>query len=110
MPTDLRSILQLEVPLIVQIGERLMTVSEVIELVPGSIMEIPKQADEELEILVNNKTIGTGTAVKVGENFGIRVQFIGNLKDRIEALGSASATPEVADEFAELADQLLGGQ
>lgn len=86
MPANLSSILKLEVPLIVVIATRLMPVKDVMNLTPGAIIELPKLADEELELLVNNKRIGSGHAVKVGENFGIRVAYVGNLKDRIAAL------------------------
>lgn len=90
MPADLNAILKLEVPLIVVIGSRQMAVREVLSLVPGAIVELPKPADAELEILVNNKPIGAGAAVKVGENFGVRVTYVGNLRDRIEALSGAT--------------------
>jgi flagellar motor switch protein FliN/FliY len=92
MPADLKSILNLEVPVIVVIGSRKMPVKEVMNLAPGAIIELPKLADEELEILVNNKPIGLGLAVKVGENFGIRVNYVGNLKDRIAALAGDAAS------------------
>ena len=36
-------------------------------------------ADEDLEVMVNNKPIGAGLAVKVGENFGVRVTYVGDL-------------------------------
>ena len=88
MPADIKAILQLEVPIIVQIAERDMSVQEVTSLVPGAIIELPKLSDEELDLMVNNVGIGSGTAVKVGENYGIKVTFIGDLKDRIAALGS----------------------
>ncbi len=89
--TNLASVMKLEAPIIVQLGARAMTVDEVMSLAPGAIIELPKNAEEELELLVNNKPIGSGNAVKVGENFGIRVNFIGDLKDRILALGGADA-------------------
>ena len=89
MPADVTAILKLEVPLIVRLGERHMTVGQVISLVPGVIIELPKNADEELELLVNNKPLGMGTAVKVGENFGIRITHIGDIKSRVEAMGQA---------------------
>lgn len=88
MPARIDSILRLEVPLIVQICRRTMPVDEVVAMVPGTIIELPKSADDDLEILVNNKQIGTGMAVKVGENFGVRVSYIGDLKSRITALGA----------------------
>lgn len=90
MRSDVDAILRLEVPILVVLGERLMKVSEITSLVPGSIIELAKEAEDELELLVNNKLIGTGSAVKVGENFGIRITYIGNLKDRISALGDAN--------------------
>ena len=54
MPSRLDGVLKLEVPLIVQIAERSMRVRDVVNLAPGSIVELPKSAEEELEILVNN--------------------------------------------------------
>lgn len=94
MPADIKAILQLEVPMIVQIATRTMTVKEVATLVPGAIIELPKLADEELELMVNNVGIGTGRAVKVGENYGLKVTYIGDLKDRIAALGSKDEQDE----------------
>ncbi|MDQ7012299.1 MAG: FliM/FliN family flagellar motor C-terminal domain-containing protein [Planctomycetota bacterium] len=78
MSSDIKTIRGLEVPLIVQLGERSMTVAELLALAPGSIIEIPKPADDELDLLINNQRIGVGTAVKVGENFGLRVTAIGS--------------------------------
>jgi flagellar motor switch protein FliN len=94
---DLSSILRLEVPVIVRLGQRTMTMNEVLSLVPGAIIEIPKSAEEELDLLVNNKQIGVGTAVKVVENFGIRISYIGDLKERIEALGAGALQPIGSD-------------
>lgn len=101
MPSDLRSILNLEVPVIVLLGERRIRVSAVTGWVPGAIVELPKQSEEELQILVNNKVVGTGVAVKVGENFGVRITYIGDIKNRIQALGEvetdAGAAAEATD-------------
>lgn len=116
VPADLRSILTLEVPFIVVIASRDLPVKEVMNLVPGAIIELPKLADEELEILVNNKPIGLGNAVKVGENFGIRITYVGNLKDRIRALGEPAASESNASSASDgtaaaaLAEELLAGQ
>ncbi len=103
MPSDLSSILSLEVPVIVVLGERRMKVADVLALVPGAIVELPKGAGEELSLLVNNKQIGTGTAVKVGENFGLRITYIGDVKSRIAALGGpgSKAAPPLEGPAAE---------
>ncbi len=79
-------LLKLEVPLIVRVGERVMKLGDVLSLVPGAIIELPKSAEDELDLLVNNKPIGTGTAVKVGENFGIRITSVGDQAARLGAI------------------------
>ncbi len=88
MATDLTRILRLEVPLIVQIAERKMPLVEVTALTHGSIIELPKQIEEELDVLINNTRIGSGRAVKVGENFGVRMTSVGAVAQRVAALGS----------------------
>ena len=115
MPADLQSILKIEVPVIVQIASRNMPVEEVMNLAPGAIVELPKLADEELEIMVSDKQIGTGRAVKVGENFGIRVSYIGDLKQRITAMAGEDSEEASDDDGGQLdadalADQLMAGQ
>ncbi len=102
MPAGLESILTLEVPVIVQIAERTMPVEEVLSIVPGAIIELPKSADDDLEILVNNKAIGTGAAVKIGENYGIRVSYIGDLSQRITALGENGGAAQTPDQTSDL--------
>lgn len=87
--TELARILQLEVPLIVKLAERKLNLSEVMRLGTGAIIEFSKSSEEPLELLVNNKVIGLGEAVKVGENFGLRIKQIGDVKQIVEALGGA---------------------
>jgi flagellar motor switch protein FliN len=83
-----QDILRLEVPIIVNIGSRMLPLNEVLKLSTGSIIELAKGADEELELNVNNKTLATGIAVKVGENFGIQISYIGDIQARLDALAS----------------------
>lgn len=117
-PSNLEQILALEVPVSVRLGERSLRVSEVTALAPGAIIELPKHADAELELVVNNKVVGCGQAVKVGEKFGMRITFIGDVKTRIAALGEGSdqpasepsAEPESAESASAVAEALLAGQ
>jgi len=87
MATDLKTILQLRVPVVVQIGQRKLALDHVLSLGPGAIIELTKTAEEDLDLMVNNKRIGQGKAVKVGENFGIRITQIGSTAERVEAMG-----------------------
>lgn len=100
---------QLEVPVIVKLGEKTMTMKEIMSMVPGAIIELPRQSDAELELVVNNKVIGCGTAVKIGENFGIRVTYLGDLSQRVveKAQLQEAAISRVDADVAALADALL---
>lgn len=110
--------MSLEVPIIVLLGERQLRVSEVVSFMPGAILELPKSAEEELTLMVNNKPVGTGVAVKVGENFGIRITYIGDVQKRILALGAGSESADgggghhhnAYDEAAAMAEAMLTGQ
>ena len=83
---ELRRILRLEVPVIVKLAERKMNLSEVLRLGAGAIIEFSKSSDEPLELMINNKAIGFGEAVKVGENFGLRISQVGDVKQVIRSL------------------------
>ena len=84
---EVHRLLEIEVPVIVQLGNRRLTVGEVMRLGVGAIVEFNKSAEEELDLLANNKVIGQGHAVKVGENFGIKISVIGSVKETIRKLG-----------------------
>lgn len=87
MATDLNTIIKLEVPVIVSVGERVVPMAEILAMGPGVILELGKSSEDELILLINNKPIGRGEAVKVGENFGIRVSHLDSPADRVRAMG-----------------------
>jgi len=84
---ELARILQLEVPIIVRLAERKLLLSEVMRLGAGAIIEFIKGSSEPLELLINNKVIAVGETVKVGENFGLRLTRIGDIRQVIHSLG-----------------------
>ena len=88
--SELKRILRLEVPVIVKLAERRLMLSEVMRLGTGAIIEFFKSSEEPLELLINNKVIGVGETVKVGENFGLRITQIGDLTHVIKSLGGGS--------------------
>ncbi len=85
---DISTIMKLTVPVIVQVGRQQVPMSEILGLTSGALLELDKHSDDDLELLVNNKVVGSGEAVKVGENFGIRINEILSPVDRVKALGS----------------------
>ncbi|MFA6044554.1 MAG: FliM/FliN family flagellar motor switch protein [Phycisphaerales bacterium] len=106
---NLEQIKRLEVPIVVILAERIMRVSEFMAIAPGAIVELPKTAEAELDLLVNNRVIGSGTAVKVGENFGLRISYVGDAATRLEAVTEEPGTVDDAEADA-LAAAMLAGQ
>jgi flagellar motor switch protein FliN/FliY len=86
---ELRRILRMQVPVIVKLAERKLLLSEVMRLGIGAIIEFVKSSEEPLELLINNKPIAVGEAVKIGENFGLRIKQVGDVKQLIASLGAA---------------------
>ncbi len=68
---DLLAGLQMNVT--VELGRTELTVSEVLGLGPGSVVELDRLAGEPVDILVNDRLIARGEVVVVDENFGVRV-------------------------------------
>ena len=87
-PAELQRILRLEVPVIVKLAERRLMLSEVMRLGTGAIIEFFKSSDEPLELLINNKVIALGETVKVGENFGLRITRVGDIRQVIQSLSN----------------------
>jgi flagellar motor switch protein FliN/FliY len=83
---ELGRILRMQVPIIVKLAERKLMLSEVMRLGVGAIIEFSKRSDEPLDLMINNKTIAAGETVKVGENFGLRITQVGDLRNTIQSL------------------------
>jgi flagellar motor switch protein FliN/FliY len=86
---DLRRILAISVPVIVTLAEKKMLLKDILALVVGKVLDFDKSAEDFLELCVNNRVIGRGEAVKVGDKFGLRILEIGDVKDTLRKLGQA---------------------
>lgn len=77
--------LLLDIPLqvTVELGRTKQKVEDILELVPGSIVELDKLAGEPVDVLVNNKLIAKGEVVVIDENFGVRITDIISTKERL---------------------------
>jgi len=84
---ELQRILRLRVPVIVQLATRRMPIGAVRELSAGAIVEFDKSVEDSLDLLVNNRLIGGGCCVKVGENFGLQITRICDPAERVRSLG-----------------------
>ena len=80
--------LLLDVPLevSVELGRTRMTIKDMLQLGPGSVIELDKLIGEPVDLLVNDNLIARGEVVVFEENFGIRVTDIITPEDRVRSL------------------------
>lgn len=69
-------IMDLQVDLAAELGRTSMLIRDLMELHPGSIIELRKVVGEPIDLLANGKTIARGEVVVVDESFGVRVTEI----------------------------------
>jgi flagellar motor switch protein FliN/FliY len=67
--------LVLDVPLSVTLrfGQRQLALREVLDLASGSVVELDRQVDEPVELILDGRVIARGEAVIVDGNYGVRV-------------------------------------
>lgn len=85
-PRNLDLLMDVPLDVSVELGHTRKTVREVLELGPGSIIELDKLAGEAIDILINKKYVAKGEVVVVDENFGIRITEILDHADRLKSL------------------------
>ncbi len=65
----------LDVPMKVgiQLGQRNMKVREILQLRPNSVVEIPKSAGENVDILISGKLLACGEVLEIEGHAGVRL-------------------------------------
>ncbi len=82
-----KSVLRVAVPLVVTLARKSMPVEQVLQLVPGMMIQFDKHCDTPMTVEVADQPIATGDIVKTGDMFGIRINDILKPSERfLEAL------------------------
>jgi flagellar motor switch protein FliN/FliY len=87
--TSMDLLLDIPLQLSVELGRRRMPIAEVLQLGPGSVVELTKAAGESLDIYVNDRLVAKGEAVMVGERYGVRITEIQNPNERARQVSNA---------------------
>ena len=83
---NLELLLDIQLPVVVRMGQTEMQMGELLKLTPGSILELNRSADAPVELLVNGKLIAKGEVVVVDGNFAFRITEIDTRAARIRSL------------------------
>ncbi len=84
---NLDLILDISVPVSVELGRTNMLVKDIISLSQGSIVELDKVAGTPVDLFVRGKLLAQGEVVIVDENFGVKITNICGSAELVKNLG-----------------------
>jgi flagellar motor switch protein FliN/FliY len=72
-PANLNLVMDVELNVTLRFGQRKLTLREVLDLTSGSVVELDRQVEEPVELLLDGVVIARGEAVVIDGNYGLRV-------------------------------------
>lgn len=80
-----------DVPMTVEaiLGTTELTVKEVLEIGPGSVIELDRAYGESVDLFLNGRLVARGDIVIIGDNFGVKITEILVSGDEMDALSQA---------------------
>lgn len=85
-PDNLNLILDVPLQISVELGRAKKTIKEILEMGPGSVIELERLAGEPVDMIVNGKLIAKCEVVVINETFGIRITDIVQPMERFKTL------------------------
>jgi flagellar motor switch protein FliN/FliY len=79
-------LLEVDLPVSISFGKTQLPLRDVLKLTTGSIVELNRGVNDQVEILVNQCLIARGEVVVVEGNYGVRILQIANRQDRLRSL------------------------
>lgn len=76
-PSMRESLLRMPVTATVVLAEKTLRLRDVMAMKAGDVLEFGGAADDPLELRVSGRPVATGTAVRIGEQFGFKVLAVG---------------------------------
>jgi flagellar motor switch protein FliN/FliY len=74
-------VLDVKVKVTVQLGSCMLPMRDVLELTPGSVVQLAQHASDPVGLFVNDKLVAYGEVVVVEDNFGIKItELVGSVK------------------------------
>lgn len=75
-PHELANLLDLTLPISIELGRTSMTIQRVLDLTRGSVIQLDRLVGEPIDIYVGERRFAQGEVVVLGEEFGVRVTRI----------------------------------
>jgi flagellar motor switch protein FliN len=66
-------LLDVELALTLRFGSRRLLLREVLDLIPGAVVDLDRQVDEPVDVLLDGRLVARGEVVVMDGNYGVRV-------------------------------------
>jgi flagellar motor switch protein FliN/FliY len=78
--------MDVDLPISISFGKAQLPMKDVLKLTTGSIVELNRGVNDQVEVLVNQCLIARGEVVVVEGNYGVRIQEIATRQERLRSL------------------------
>lgn len=85
---NLDVILDIDMPLSVRFGEAVLSLDLLTRLGPGSLIELSRQPDDPVDVLINGRLVARGEVVVVSGNYGVRITEVVSAAERLRSVGA----------------------
>jgi len=75
-PIGLDSLMNVPVKLTVQVGRTRLTLAQLVQMGPGALIPLDREAHEPADILVNGKVVARGEIVTIDDRYGVRIASV----------------------------------
>ena len=79
-------LLDVDLPVSISFGKTRLPMKEVLKLTTGSIVELDRDVNDPVEVLVNQRLIARGEVVVVEGNYGVKIQEIASRNERLRSI------------------------
>lgn len=79
---SVQRLLDVPIDVTIELGQTELSIRRILEIGPGSIIELDRMAGEPVDLVVNDKVIAQGEVVVIEENFGIRITHLVTPEER----------------------------
>jgi flagellar motor switch protein FliN/FliY len=74
---------EVHLPVSISFGSAQLPLRDVLKLAAGSIVELNRQPEESVDVIVNDRVIARGEVVVVDGNYAVRIQEIVSRQQRL---------------------------
>ncbi|BAK64960.1 MULTISPECIES: flagellar motor switch protein FliN [Sphingobium] len=83
---NMRLLADIPVRMSVEVGSTQLRLAEIMQLGEGSVVQLDRQADELLDIMVNGTLVARGEVVTVNGRYGVRIVEIASAEARLAGI------------------------